>query len=280
MKVVQISDTHLSHLGGVPSENFEKLVEFVNEVIRPDFVVNSGDIVILSPDSAEDREAARKLHQGFDAPLLIVPGNHDLGMPGDHPWMGIGVTSERVAGYLDTFGSDHFVEFPDDAWAIVGMNSEILSSGLPEEELQWTWLAGVAERCAGRSILLFLHRPFWSPFPEYTEHALAIEEADRNRLLELFSRSTLKAVASGHLHRYISAYQDDILTVSAPSSAFVEKSLGSRTGLNQLGVVEYRTQGSEIEAYFRSVPTLTEESPYGMPAFVKTMAMIEASVTA
>jgi 3',5'-cyclic AMP phosphodiesterase CpdA len=288
MRIVQISDTHISHLGGVTTENFTRLVEFVNDDLRPDLIVNSGDVSILTPDSEADRESAYKLHRAFHAPVHVLPGNHDLGEAGDHAWMGISVTSERVANFLTTFGSDRFVKLIDDNWAIVGINSEILSSGLPEEAEQWGWLNDVGAIVSGRSVLLFLHKPLWSPLPEFTAHALAIETSDRDRILALFSSATLKAVGSGHLHRYRSAFEGSVLTVWAPSSAFIVKGrpkedgpLGfSQLGLNQLGVVEYRIEDNEIEAYFRSVPTLREEEPWEMVEFTETMAAIEAAASA
>ena len=43
-------------------------------------------------------------------------------------------------------------------------------------------------------------------------------------------------------------------------------------GLNQIGVVEYRIEGDEVEAYFRSIPTVVEDEPFNMPAFMATMA--------
>jgi predicted MPP superfamily phosphohydrolase len=52
MRVVQISDTHISHLGGVPTRNMELVVEYLNNHLRPDLVVNTGDIVILDAGSA------------------------------------------------------------------------------------------------------------------------------------------------------------------------------------------------------------------------------------
>jgi 3',5'-cyclic AMP phosphodiesterase CpdA len=280
MRIVQISDTHISHFGGVTNENFERLVIFVNEELRPDLIVNSGDVSILSPDVAEDRELAYKLHQAFDAPVWVLPGNHDLGEAGDHPWMGINVTSERLAGFVATFGADRFADFSTVGWAIIGMNSEILSSGLLEEHEQWHWLEGVAAEAVGRSVLLFLHKPLWSPLPGFTEHAIAIEEADRDRILAMFSRSRIRVVGSGHLHRYASKYEGDVLTVWAPSSAFIVKSPSWDFGLNQLGVVEYRIENDEIAAFFRSTPTLEEEAPFSMPSFTNTMALITEAAAA
>ena len=164
MRIVQISDTHISHLGGVPSRNMELVAEYLNHHLRPDLVVNTGDIVILDADSAEDRHTAWRLHQDIGGHLRVVPGNHDVGEPGDAPWMGMSVTSERVANFKDTWGSDRFVEFgePDngaEGWVFIGINSQVLSSRLPEEADQWHWLEEVVGKVQGLSVLLFLHKP-------------------------------------------------------------------------------------------------------------------------
>jgi 3',5'-cyclic AMP phosphodiesterase CpdA len=276
VRIVQISDTHLSNLGGITNENFDRLVGYINDVLRPDLIVNSGDVAILYPDSAEDRELARDAHRAFEAPVRVLPGNHDLGEAGEHPWMGLSVTSERVAAFRDAFGSDRFCEMENADWAIIGMNSEILSSGLPEEAEQWEWLEACASEAKGRNVVIFLHKPLWSPAPEFTEHQLAVLPGDRERLLGLFSHSSIRAVGSGHLHRYSRVQQGEILTVGAPSTAFIVKSSAWNFGLNQLGVVEYRIEGPEVDAYFRTVPTLVEEEPFSMPAFEQTMKIIEA----
>jgi hypothetical protein len=38
----------------------------------------------------------------------FLPGNHDVGESADNPWMGIPVTSERIAGYTSDWGEDRF----------------------------------------------------------------------------------------------------------------------------------------------------------------------------
>ena len=156
------------------------------------------------------------------------------------------------------------------------MNSEILSSGLPEEADQWEWLGQVAAQVVGRSVMVFLHRPLWSPVTGPSEHQLALNDGDRERLLQCFSGARLRVVGSGHLHRYLQASQGEVLTISAPSTAFIVRSGSMQFGLNQIGVVEYRIEGDEVEAYFRSIPTVVEDEPFNMPAFMATMARIEA----
>ena len=41
MRIVQISDTHLTNFGGTTNENFGRIVGYVNDVLRPDLIVNS-----------------------------------------------------------------------------------------------------------------------------------------------------------------------------------------------------------------------------------------------
>jgi 3',5'-cyclic AMP phosphodiesterase CpdA len=218
MRIVQISDTHINHRGGVTNKNFETLAAFVNDVLAPDLVVNTGDVSVLSPDSAADRETARKLHERFTAPLRVVPGNHDVGEPGAAPWAGIAVTSERVAGFRGAFGPGHWVELREE-WALIGVNSEIMSSGLPEEARQWEWIATLPELARGRKAILFLHKPLWSPLDFETEHAIALPAAERDRLLGALAPLDIAAVCSGHLHCYAAGRQGGVLTVSAPSAA-------------------------------------------------------------
>lgn len=74
---------------------------------------------------SEDRSCARLAHEAFRAPLRFLSGNHDVGEPGEGPWMGLVVASERVRAHRDAFGPDRFLELAD-SWAVVGLNSELL----------------------------------------------------------------------------------------------------------------------------------------------------------
>lgn len=281
MRIVQFSDTHISHHGGTPSENLSLLVDFLNEELRPDLAIHTGDVVILNPDSPDDRQAAWQLHQQINAPLLVLPGNHDVGESGDDVWMGVSVTSDRVAGFAGTWGADRFFR-PGDAgtgsqdWAFIGINSERMSSGLPEEDEQWDWLASVADQVRGKSVMLFLHKPLW--FLGGPKEAVTVPEPDRERLMSLLAGTRLRVVASGHLHRYRQAYEGDLLTVWSPSLTFaLPPEPGSGFGPSVSGIVEYQIDGDTIEASFRSVPGL-EGVPdaASIPGYHTAMAEVEA----
>jgi 3',5'-cyclic AMP phosphodiesterase CpdA len=280
MRVVHITDTHLSHLGGVTTRNFEAVVAFVNGVIKPDLVINTGDVVMLSPDSDLDREAARVLHEGFEAPLRVIAGNHDVGEVGENAWMGIQVSDERVAAFSESFGPSRFAEVYD-GFAIVGINSEVLSSGLDAEVEQWEWLETLVPELDRRSVLLCSHKPLWSPFGEVPGHAIAINNADRLRLLSLFADAPVEIAASGHLHRYIKGETDSITTISAPSTAFLASSEALvGPGLQQLGIVEYEIEKDSMTAVYRSIRELEECTVWDIPEVSATKTAIETASVA
>jgi 3',5'-cyclic AMP phosphodiesterase CpdA len=281
VRIIQLSDTHISHLGGVPAENMTVLADHINSQARPDLVVHTGDVVIADPDSVQDRDAARRLLARIDAPLLVLPGNHDVGECAETPWKDIWVTGERIMRFSSAWGQDRFFLEGDATtrsadWVFIGINSERIASGLPEEREQWDWLAGAAERARGKSVMLFLHKPLW--FPGGSQYGTTVREAGRQRLIELFSGARLRVVANGHVHRYRRAFEGEILTVSAPSLTFALPADPGR-GLEPSapGIVEYLIDGDDVRAELRQVPGLTGVTDVtAMTEFTAALAEIEA----
>ncbi|WOP19513.1 metallophosphoesterase [Raineyella sp. LH-20] len=275
MRIAQLSDTHISHRGGATVDNFERLVELVNS-FDLDFVVTSGDVSILDPDNAEDRLTAKRLHDAITAPHRVLPGNHDVGEPGRHPWKGLATTSERVSAFTGVFGTDHWVEILGD-WAIIGLNSEVMGTGLPEEAAQWAWLETVPALVGDRHVIGFSHKPLWAPI-DLGEHQVGLFDADRERLLTILAGVDLRAWCSGHLHYYGLAQGElssgkKILTVSAPATGFVnEAATFFMPGLVQQGIVVYDLpEDGVVRAAFRSRNDLDEVDAEAIPAFKAAM---------
>ena len=241
MKLVQITDTHISHLGGSPSTNAARFVEFINE-LEPDIVVHTGDVTILDPDVDQDRVAAKEILAGITAPLRVLPGNHDVGEPGDDPFGDRPVTSARVAAFRAHFGIDRFVELVD-GWAVVGFNSELFDSGLPEEQEQWTWIESLPAQVGPHPVVVFTHKPVRAYAPEHQNTHLSIGPESLPRLEAVLAQFDVRAYGSGHLHHYALTERDGAAVVSAPSTAFVHRGAIAADivgpGLAQLGVVEY-----------------------------------------
>jgi 3',5'-cyclic AMP phosphodiesterase CpdA len=281
MRIVHFSDTHISHLGGLGHDNAERLVDYLNGD-RPDLAVNTGDVVILHPDSAQDRDAALRIHERIEAPLRVVPGNHDVGECAPEPWQGLRVSSQRVQGFRSAWGSDRFVLFGEASqeaqdWAFVGISSELCSSGLPEEEEQWAWLEEVAAEAAARSVMLFLHKPLVTD--DGANEKITVTEAARQRVLDTFG-SALRVVANGHVHRYRYAMDGDLMSVWAPSLSFsppAEPQL--KLGPGTAGVVEYTVRGQQVEARFVAVPGIEGSADFdSLPEVQQSMAALERGI--
>jgi 3',5'-cyclic AMP phosphodiesterase CpdA len=283
MRIVQFSDTHISHRGGIGRANTGLLIDYLNNVARPDLVINSGDLVILDPDEAGDRDAAVRVHQRIEAPLRVIPGNHDVGECAADPWRGIGVSSERVRNFRSAWGSDRFAVFGDAArdaagWVFAGINSELCSSGLPEEEEQWAWLEEVAARAAGLSVLLFLHKPLI--IDGGARDGITVSAASRDRILSTFSRVDLRVVASGHLHRYRYTANGGPTAVWAPSLAFSPPADPELNwGPGTAGIVEYTVHGDQVDTRFTVVPGIAGAADfYLLPEVKESMEALERSL--
>ncbi len=241
MRLVQITDTHISHLGGSPSTNAERFVEFINE-LAPDFVLHTGDVTILDPDEDRDRDAAKRILSGITASVRVLPGNHDVGEPGDDPFGDRPVTSDRVAAFRAHFGEDRFVEIVD-GWAIVGLNSELFDSGLPEEAEQWAWIETLPEQIGPRPVALFTHKPIWAYAPEYQNTHLTVGPDALPRFEAVLAQLDVRAFGSGHLHHYQVLERGEAVVVSAPSTAFVHRGAIPADvvgpSLVQLGIVDW-----------------------------------------
>lgn len=279
MKIVQISDTHLTASGGPTTDAFRLLAQHLNEEVRPDLVVHSGDIQVLHPDDAADRAHARELLDLISAPLLVVPGNHDIGMPGLNAWAGLNVTDDRVAAHEAAFGPGHWRHDTEEA-ILLGINSELLSSGLQLEADQWRWFEQTLESLpAGRPVLLFLHKPLWSVTDEPVDHQVDVGPVARNRLLGLLKRIDLRAVGCGHLHRYRNMQRDNAIEVWAPATAFLapgEDDLPEAR--EELGYVEYTVAGGAVSAEFRLVPGMPQITTDDVPEIAQAIEAMTAAV--
>lgn len=279
MKIVQISDTHLTAAGGPTEDAFRLLAHHLDEEVRPDLVVHSGDIQVLHPDDAADRAHARALLDLITAPLLVVPGNHDVGMPGLNAWAGLTVTDARVAAHEAAFGTDHWRHDTDEA-VLLGIDSELLGSGLQREADQWRWIEQtVTELPAGKPVLLFLHKPLWSVSDEPVDHQVDVGPVARDRLLGLLERVDLRAVGCGHLHRYRQVQRGRATEVWAPATAFLAPGADTLPDARQeLGYVEYTIEGGEVTAEFRYVPGMPQLTTDDVPAIADAIAAMTAAV--
>jgi 3',5'-cyclic AMP phosphodiesterase CpdA len=229
-RLIQISDTHLSAHRPFFQHNWEVLVDELGAA-RPDLVVCSGDMTVdgAAQESELDFAAAqfRRLGAALGGPVLCVPGNHDIGnsLPDTRGGETV-ITAARRAAYRRRFGDDFWMRDIADSWRLIGLNSMLPGSFLPEAAEQDAMLeAAIASRGA-RKLIVVAHKPLYigdPDDPKPTQSALYPEHRARWQAL-LDAAAPL--VLSGHIHEVRSARWGRIRQVWAPSTAFVMDAAG------------------------------------------------------
>src|SRR5205823_74381 len=106
MRIIQISDTHLSPSKAHFADNWPPLARWIAEQ-RPDLVIHTGDITVDGAEVEEDLRYAAGLMHGLGVRFRAVPGNHDVGDAGHRPQP---VNEQRLRRWCAHFGPDRWIE--------------------------------------------------------------------------------------------------------------------------------------------------------------------------
>ena len=129
MKIIQITDTHLSpskpHFNG----NWEPLRDWILQT-GADLIIHTGDLTVDGADHEDDIAFSLELMRQLPMPVLIVPGNHDVGhLPGSaQP-----VDAARLERWRRLAGPDYWVS-DHGSWRLIGLNSLLFGHGDTEED--------------------------------------------------------------------------------------------------------------------------------------------------
>jgi len=256
MRLIQISDTHLSPGKAHFADNWAPLVGWIAEQ-RPDLVIHTGDVTVDGADVEEDLRYAAELMRSLAVRFRAVPGNHDVGDAGHNHQP---VSEERLQRWRTHFGPDRWVEDVEDC-RLVGFDAMLLGSGEREETLQADWLDAVMNDAPGRRIAWFLHRPLFLHSPDEADTGYwSVKPQPRARLLELARRYSVGLVASGHLHKAHDFLNDGTRYIWAPATAFLVgpgMKAPPMPGESRLGAVVFEIDRGEIKARIIEVPGLS-----------------------
>jgi 3',5'-cyclic AMP phosphodiesterase CpdA len=248
VRIVQVSDTHLSRNRAYFQTNWESFLDLVG-ALRPDLVVHSGDLCLAGNEDADDLVFGRDQMARLPVPWRIIPGNHDIGDTPPDEKRGHALTTDRRARWLELFGPDWWEERLG-GWRIIGINAQLMGSGLDGEEEQWQWLAGALERDGEGPVLLFSHKaPFFSDPEDLAFTNSALRPAPRARLLELMRAADVRWFACGHNHVYQTARHNGTRYLWAPSTSFVHrlpKPGAKRSARRITGFMQYRLAGARL----------------------------------
>lgn len=217
VRIIQITDTHLSPSKPHFNANWSPLAQWVTDQ-KPDLVIHTGDLAVDGADIEDDLAFSAKLLNEISAPVLSLPGNHDIGhMPGSaQP-----VNATRIDRWREMAGPDRWT-YDSNNWRLIGLNSLILGADSPEEEEQFDWLEDALANAGARRIAVFAHKPLFVDAADEGETGYwSIRPAPRKKLLDLFAEYDVALHASGHLHRAWQGTHNNTNLIWAPASSFI-----------------------------------------------------------
>jgi len=254
MRVLQISDTHLSPTKTHFASNWPTLLAWAKEQ-RPDLIIHTGDVSVDGADHEDDLRYCAAIFKDLPAPVLSVPGNHDVG-EAHHPHQP--VNQARLDRWRRHFDADWWVRDVEN-WRLLGLNSMLFGSDLPNEDEQLAWLRKTMADASGRRIAWFTHKPLFLEDPDEADTGYwSVKPKPRKALLDLLREFDVALVATGHLHKAHDLIADRCRYIWGPSSGFVvgPDMQPPMPGECRLGAVVYEFAGSDVTMSREDVPGL------------------------
>lgn len=207
--LAQLSDLHVcDEWEGVdPVAQVEQVVAAIRALPNPlDGVLVTGD---LTDDGSEDHcRHARELLERLDAPLYVLPGNHDdrgrlrdaFGLPG---------AGDEPVNYVAQVGDLRLVLLDSN---VPGRDAGAYSP----ERLRWLD-EELSRRPEAPTLLAAHHPPLPTGVPEWD--AINLTATDRGALAEVVARHPqLRAIVGGHLHRTAAGALAGCAVLAVPSA--------------------------------------------------------------
>ena len=248
------SDPQMGMSGDLEADlaNFQRAVE--HAVARaPSGLVSvvSGDLV----DVWDNRQQLAAFDEGMElllrGPVLMVPGNHDVGSERDNA----DLVLRELAAYRARHGSD-FYEVQTAFATFLMTHSELLVTTLPElqaeSEHHWAWLeTKLRTVSADRPVFLVTHYPPFLEREDEPQEYFNWSPSARARLLELVRGAGVQHILCGHTHRTALIKPTDgaftIYTVGGTAMAFDDNGFGYR---------RFVVDGSRVEQEYVRIDTL------------------------
>ena len=244
-RIVVLSDIHLSPTHGFFWENWCVARDLANRM-KADAVIVNGDLAINGPDSDAEIDFAASALSHLQGPVMVLPGNHDVGdePPGQDPNQI--VNPSRLARWERSFGADRWV-MDMGGWSLIGVNAQLFGSGLVREHAQDDWLDEQLRAAKARRVGLFLHKPLFLEDPnDNVAGPRCIVPLARARLLQKLQQSQVRLIVSGHLHQHRDRTLDGMRHIWVPAVAFAaSRPLGGDTRCG-ITVMEFSIDGVQI----------------------------------
>jgi 3',5'-cyclic AMP phosphodiesterase CpdA len=244
MRIIQVSDTHLSPTHAYFAMNWAAFRDAIR-ADPPALLVHSGDLAFNAPILEHDLAFAVDQIKALGVDWLAIPGNHDIGEAPAYSRLNQPVTPDRIAAWRRHAGPQFWTRDAAD-WRLVGIDTALLASGLPEERAQNDFLAEALGTRGKRPVLLFMHMPPFDLDPADPKHTTSvIPYPARAAFLDTCVAGGVKIIACGHLHIYRRSRHRGMEIVWAPATAMVDVRRGQtqRRRFPRPGYLEWTLDG-------------------------------------
>lgn len=210
MRIIQITDSHISGDHPQRSIDLENCIQAVNSIVPPpDLVVHTGDIT--HNGSSEEYRAAKALLDTLSAPYVVLAGNRDSRAE----------LMDEFSDHVFVQADDKFVQYSVEDYPVRLIAIDTVSSAskgaLCAERLQH--IDHMLATDTGKPVVVFMHH---NPF-EATEipDPFQFEDwTDVEKLLEIFSRySRIHGIYCGHIHRNVEAKVGEVPIIALACTA-------------------------------------------------------------
>jgi 3',5'-cyclic AMP phosphodiesterase CpdA len=218
---------------------FQDAVDAINALpVQPSFVIHTGDITHLS--KAEEFDDARAIASGLRAPLIALPGEHDvIGTEGPKRFAASFARSAAAGRGWSSWdqGGAHFV-------ALINVGEGETMGELGGEQLAWL-RDDLAARSADTPVVVFGHVPLFAVAPEW-----GWTTRDGSAAIAMLRRFSAVTVLNGHIHQIVEHREGNLRFATARATAFPQAAPGTPGAGpgplavapgSLLGVLGYRT---------------------------------------
>ena len=247
LRLVQVSDTHLSRTHAYFKQNFDVFAALM-QAAPPDLIVHTGDVAFNALDAPDDLAFGAASLARLPKPWRVIPGNHDVGEAPQGEACKQPVNGARRALWRGHFGEGWWAQ-DFGAWRLIGLDTALMGSGLAEEKEQHAFFANALAARGARPVLLFTHMP---PFlndaddAKFTRGALNLPQ--RRAFLAMCEQGGVRAIACGHLHIYRMLMHRGMEIVWAPATSYINmpSKVSDKTIVPRAGYVEWLFEGERL----------------------------------
>ncbi|KKR03617.1 MAG: hypothetical protein UT30_C0024G0012 [Candidatus Uhrbacteria bacterium GW2011_GWF2_39_13] len=258
--------------------------------IMPDLLLVGGDITRDGSIHKYELEEMKANLDSLPFPYYVIPGNMDTGNKhvrhsghyrGENQCSDIelNVTSTQLQQFSNIFG-ELWWSIEHKGVRFSGCPDVLINSGLPEENLFWTWAEEQIRQTLTEHHVWITHYPLFieslnegnwdiSTPKQYHDWYFSIDNPGRMRLMELFKATATDIVVSGHVHCHKVSYAEKIRFEIAPATSFGQWGDRWHDGNAELGFLRYDVIGKEIKSTFiplEKTYALEGYGPGGHPA--------------